>query len=110
VVKQTKGHRRPVIHHPELLLQPRARTPRGIHSSWARPPAPAHVTFGTNPNGPIPSLLHLQLLNETYCSANLQTETVTVVLGMDTDVWKSELSVFVFSKNVNMDIRSRIRF
>jgi hypothetical protein len=31
-------------------------------------------------------------------------------LGMDSDVWKSELSVFVSAKNVNMDIRIRIRF
>jgi hypothetical protein len=28
---------------------------------------------------------------------------------MDSDVWKSELSVFVSAKNVNMDIRIRIR-
>jgi hypothetical protein len=31
-------------------------------------------------------------------------------LGMDSDVWKSKLSVFVSAKNVNMDIRIRIRF
>jgi hypothetical protein len=31
-------------------------------------------------------------------------------VGMDSDVWKSELSVFVSAKNVNMDIRIRIRF
>jgi hypothetical protein len=29
---------------------------------------------------------------------------------MDSDVWKSELSIFVSTKNVNMDIRIRIRF
>jgi hypothetical protein len=28
-------------------------------------------------------------------------------LGMDSDVWKSELSIFVSAKNVNMDIRIR---
>jgi hypothetical protein len=31
-------------------------------------------------------------------------------VGMDQDVWKSELSVFVSAKNVNMDIRIRIHF
>jgi hypothetical protein len=31
-------------------------------------------------------------------------------IGMDSDVWKSELSAFVSAKNVNMDIRIRIRF
>jgi hypothetical protein len=31
-------------------------------------------------------------------------------LGMDSDVWKSELSIFVSAKNVNMDIHIRIRF
>jgi hypothetical protein len=31
-------------------------------------------------------------------------------LGMDSDVWESELSVFVSAKNVNMEIRIRIRF
>jgi hypothetical protein len=31
-------------------------------------------------------------------------------LGMDSDVSKSELSVFVSAKNTNMDIRTRIRF
>jgi hypothetical protein len=33
-----------------------------------------------------------------------------VEVGMDSDIWKSELSVFVSAKNVNMDIRIRIRF
>jgi hypothetical protein len=31
-------------------------------------------------------------------------------VGMDLDVWKSELSVFVSTKNVNMDICIRICF
>jgi hypothetical protein len=31
-------------------------------------------------------------------------------IGMDSDVWKSELSVFVSAKNAYMDIRIRIRF
>jgi hypothetical protein len=31
-------------------------------------------------------------------------------LGMDSDVWKSKLSVFVSAKNVNMDIHIRIHF
>jgi hypothetical protein len=31
-------------------------------------------------------------------------------VGMDSDVWESELSVFVSAKNVNMDIRIRIVF
>jgi hypothetical protein len=31
-------------------------------------------------------------------------------VGMDSDVWKSELSVFVSAKNINMDMRIRIRF
>jgi hypothetical protein len=31
-------------------------------------------------------------------------------VGMDSDVWKSELSVFVSAKNVNMDIRICICF
>jgi hypothetical protein len=31
-------------------------------------------------------------------------------LGMDSDVWKSELSVFVSAKNVIMDIYIRIPF
>jgi hypothetical protein len=31
-------------------------------------------------------------------------------LGMDSDVWKSELSVFVSAKNANMDIRIHIHF
>jgi hypothetical protein len=30
--------------------------------------------------------------------------------GMDSDVWKSELPVFVSAKNANMDIRIRICF
>jgi hypothetical protein len=33
-----------------------------------------------------------------------------VRLGMDSEVWKSELSVFVSAKNAIMDIRIRIRF
>jgi hypothetical protein len=33
-----------------------------------------------------------------------------VSVGMDLDVWKSELSVFVSAKNANMDIHIRIRF
>jgi hypothetical protein len=35
---------------------------------------------------------------------------VVLYLGMDSYVWKSELSIFVSAKNVNMDIRIRIRF
>jgi hypothetical protein len=31
-------------------------------------------------------------------------------VGMDSDVWKSELSVFVSAKKVNVDIHIRIRF
>jgi hypothetical protein len=31
-------------------------------------------------------------------------------VGMDSDVWKFELSIFVSAKNVNIDIRIRIRF
>jgi hypothetical protein len=31
-------------------------------------------------------------------------------VGMDSDVWKFELSVFVSAKYVNMDIRIHIRF
>jgi hypothetical protein len=31
-------------------------------------------------------------------------------LGLEMDVWKSELFVFVFAKTANMDIRIRIRF
>jgi hypothetical protein len=42
-------------------------------------------------------------------SARMEDEWRQCV-GMDSDVWKSELSVFVSAKNVNMDIRIRIRF
>jgi hypothetical protein len=31
-------------------------------------------------------------------------------VGMNSDVWKSELSVFVSAKNANMDIRIHIHF
>jgi hypothetical protein len=31
-------------------------------------------------------------------------------LGLEIDVWKFKLSVFVFAKTANMDIRIRIRF
>jgi hypothetical protein len=31
-------------------------------------------------------------------------------LGMDSDIWKFELSIFASTKNVNMDIRIRIHF
>jgi hypothetical protein len=40
----------------------------------------------------------------------LHTSERGLYLGMDSDVWKSELSLFVSAKNVNMDIRIRIRF
>jgi hypothetical protein len=36
--------------------------------------------------------------------------THMILLLCLTDVWKSELSVFVSAKNVNMDIRIHIRF
>jgi hypothetical protein len=39
-----------------------------------------------------------------------QCSIIWLGVGMDSDVWKSELSVFVSAKNVNMDIRIRIRF
>jgi hypothetical protein len=32
-----------------------------------------------------------------------------IQLGMDSDVWKSELSIFVSAKNVTVDIRICIR-
>jgi hypothetical protein len=37
-------------------------------------------------------------------------EVAVKELGMDSDVWKSELSAFVSTKNVNMDIRIHIHF
>jgi hypothetical protein len=40
----------------------------------------------------------------------MEGEFFNVLFRMDSDVWKSELSVFVSAKNVNMDIRIRIRF
>ena len=41
----------------------------------------------------------------THSSPYLQ-----LYLGLEMDVWRSELSVFVFAKTANMDIRIRIRF
>jgi hypothetical protein len=40
----------------------------------------------------------------------LARPTACPTIGMDSDVWKSELSVFVSAKNTNMDICIRIRF
>jgi hypothetical protein len=42
--------------------------------------------------------------------ADAADRSVWARIGMDSDVWKSELSVFVSAKNVNMDIRIHICF
>jgi hypothetical protein len=43
-------------------------------------------------------------------SKRAQSTIPPLRVGMDSDVWKSKLSVFVSAKNVNMDIHIRIRF
>jgi hypothetical protein len=57
-----------------------------------------------------PARAGVNLTDRTPRVDGQQTIWLDESLGMDSDVCKSELSVFVSAKNVNIDIRIRIRF
>jgi hypothetical protein len=70
------------------------------------------IVFGGSSNSMVARFVE-DISREFEMSKRLSTRVSTKLIkpvGMDSDVWKSELSVFVSAKNANMDIRIRIRF